>query len=129
MNKEQAMRKRLIAPILLVLTMAAASLVMLAQNGPPTAALADTLDFSGVWDRPPFVKNRPEMFFSAQEPPMLPSAAKTYQENRKGTNKATNEMGRPDKDPAQFPYCMPFGFPRVYGYRNAFEVVQVPGRV
>jgi hypothetical protein len=123
--------------IIATAAMLCVSAAMLAQTArqpalTTTPSSASTPDLSGFWDRPPGVGPRESLFFTSEEPPMQPWAAERYKEIRKGMRSMTSERpdyGRADLDPGQYPYCMPFGFPRVYAYIDGFEIMQTPGRV
>ena len=106
----------------------AASVAIFAQNAPQSAA-HNTADLSGVWHLPEGEEPRHFIYFTKEEPPMLPWAAAKYQEIRKGVDPKRPELGRTDLDPAQYPYCLPFGMPRVYAYWDPLEIVQTPAQV
>src|SRR5258708_1736662 len=93
---------------------------------PPAAALRD---LSGVWGVAPPAKDIASRIlrlnFTIESPPMLPWAEERYKAARKGTEDFP-EIGRADMDPTQYPYCMPFGMPRVYGVGRILEIVQGP---
>jgi len=118
---------------LAAMAMAVLSGVVLAQGPRPSAGASGQVpDLSGFWIRPEGVGPRQALYFTTEEPAMLPWAAKKYEVIRKGLNSMTTdrpEYGHPEFDPSQHPYCMPFGFPRVFAYSDGFEIVQVPGRV
>jgi hypothetical protein len=132
------MAKRLMVSIFLVAAMLATSMLIRAQTAqrpaagtdPPSAA---TPDLSGIWDFPfnddPSKDPRVVMFFTREEPSMLPWAQERYKAVREGRDSIRPDMGRQDMDPAQYPYCMPFGMPRAYTYIDPIEIVQSPGRV
>ena len=89
-------------------------------------------DLSGAWDHPEGPDVRLRLLFTTEEPPMQPWAEKRYQEARKGRNapdSAQPDQGRSELDSAFPPYCMPYGFPRVYATTDAFEILQYPDRM
>jgi hypothetical protein len=117
---------------LVVAGILAVSGVMLAQKDQQPEEASATPDLSGLWLRPREVGPRAAMLFSTEEPLMLPWAAERYKairKGRKGVSDVRPDQGRGETDPGQHPYCMPFGFPRVYAYTDAFEIVPGPGRV
>jgi hypothetical protein len=121
------MGNRLNISILSVAALLAMPPLLVAQNvgnpGPPTA------DLSGVWEPADTGNNRDVIHFTWEQPEMLAWAAERYKEVRKGQGEARPDYGRPDMDPSQYPYCMPFGMPRVFAYHDSFEIDQSPKRV
>jgi hypothetical protein len=105
------MGNRLIVAILTVVALPAISLLLLAQSAQQPAATTPAPDLTGVWD------GGAKLWFTREEPSMLPWAAEKYKEVRKGMrgfDQVHTDMGRSDFDPAQYPYCMPYGLPRAY---------------
>jgi hypothetical protein len=90
-------------------------------------AAAAMRDLSGVWGVAPPTHDISSRIlrlnFTVESPPMLPWAEERYKTFRKGTEDFP-EIGRGDMDPTQYPYCMPFGMPRVYGVARVLEIVQ-----
>ena len=133
------MRNWLTVSILAVTTIFAMSVVAHSQTPKPAAAGAASSmgDIAGTWthdrrnnaDVAPGQAPRPYMYFTKEPIPMLPWAQEFYQAARKGQGELRPDFGRTDMDPSQYPYCMPFGFPRAFTYEDAFEVVQHPDRV
>jgi hypothetical protein len=124
------MGNRLRSSIFAVAAVFAISLPMLGQTAQGQAA-ATAPDLSGLWIRQIY-NARTALYFTKEEPPMLPWAAERYKEirkGRKGMNDPRPDQGRDDLDPAQYPYCMPYGYPRAYTNTDAFEIVQSPGLV
>jgi hypothetical protein len=133
------MVNRRMVSILAVTAIIAASLIVRAQIAQQPAApagqpAARVQDLSGVWDiiNPPFDPNnpyaRPALQFTKEAPSMQPWAEERYKANRKGQGEKRPDQGRADRDPTRYPYCMPPGFPRVYG-GGSFEIVQNPTHV
>jgi len=107
----------------------AISLPIYAQSAPPPKTNSVPPDLSGLWD-PEGKAPWPKLLFTREEPPMLPWAAARYKEIRKDLKPLTAENpdeGRTDLDPAPYPYCMPYGFPRVYASTDLFEIVPTEG--
>jgi hypothetical protein len=100
--------------------------VLFAQAAPQPAAAKATPDLSGVW------AGEAESGFGYQakgeEPSMLPWAQQKYRTVRSTPTNQAVKAGN-GLDPAQYPFCLPEGFPRIYDNPHPFEIVQVPGRV
>jgi len=106
--------------------MLAGGVSLQAQKSKQPAAEAKR-DLSGVWwvARPTedAASRIARLNFTTVEPSMLPWAAERYKAVRKGMEDSP-DIGRGDMDPTQYPYCMPFGMPRVYGVGRVIEIVQ-----
>ena len=113
----------------------AVSLPRLVKTAQRPAAATTTPDLSGVWSPPPGAGGAmASLYFTREEPLMLPWAEERYKANRKGQGDVRPDHGRADRDPTRPPYCMPIGFPRIYAGSQslgggAFEIVQNPGKV
>ncbi|MBF8305228.1 MAG: hypothetical protein HW398_416 [Acidobacteria bacterium] len=142
------MQNRFVGPIL-----AAALLVysvgLLAQNPAGTQSRGTNArpDLSGVWilgdpgiDRSPsqfaaaeaaardIAAGRvPSFAFSTELPPMQPWAVEKYKAARAG--RAPHEAGNDELDPINYPYCLPYTFPRIMTAPFAFEIVPTPEQV
>src|SRR5262245_974264 len=103
-----------------------------AQKPQPQRAAKGGADLSGVWARAR-VKNYNSTSFGLQvvgeQPVMLPWAQAWFKEVREGRDEPRPDIGLGIFDPVRAPYCLPFGFPRVYDTSYAFEIVQAPTAV
>jgi len=69
----------------------------------------------------------PSFAFSTELPPMQPWAAEKYKAARAG--RAPHEAGNDELDPINYPYCLPYTFPRILTTPFSFEIVPAPQRV
>jgi hypothetical protein len=130
------MRSSFLHSVTIVLVGFAISAVSLAQTAKPSGAATGTPDLSGTWNRgtghtaagtfdddPGGV---PFLGFSKQEPPLQPSAMKTYQATRNGIADPRLK-GRDDIDPSNS--CYPPGPTRIFTIPRPFEIRQTANEV
>ena len=115
------MRSSFLGSLTLVLVAFAISAASLAQTAKPSGAAAGIPDLSGTWNRGTGHSTSgifdddpggvPFLGFTKQEPPLQPSAMKTYQTIRNGITDPRLK-GRDDVDPSNS--CYPPGPTRIF---------------
>ena len=120
---------------------------LLAQTAAGPSGAKAIPDLSGVWSLgDPGIATSPSQFaaseaaardiaagrvpsfaFSTELPPMQPWAVEKYKAAREG--RAPHEAGNDELDPINYPYCLPYTFPRIMTAPFAFEIVPTPEQV
>jgi hypothetical protein len=144
----EKMPNRIVGPILAA-ALLGCSVGLLAQNpvGTRSRGANATPDLSGVWSlgdqgiltsasqfaaaeaaaRDIAAGRVPSFAFSTELPPMQPWAAEKYKAARAG--RAPHEAGNDELDPINYPYCLPYTFPRIMTAPFAFEIVATPEQI